>query len=162
MIGILLLLAFLVVPVVELAVIIQVDRLIGLLPTLALLIGMSIAGAWLVRREGTKAWRRFRDALNEARVPTSEVVDGALVLLGGALMLTPGFVTDIVGLLLVLPGSRTLANRAVRARGRAWTRTGRVRVFGAGPPGPARRPEESIDVEVVDVERSDRPKGLSS
>jgi UPF0716 protein FxsA len=130
---------FLVVPLMELAVIFQVQQFIGLPPTLLLLLAVSIAGAVLVRREGTRAWRRFREALGELRLPTAEVVDGALVLLGGTLMLTPGFVTDAVGLLLVIPPTRALVARAVRGRVRIVT------LGGGGMANPRRGRESPRD-----------------
>src|SRR4029453_4433516 len=83
--------AFIVVPVAEPAVVIAVGDVIGLWPTLLLLLVVSVAGAWLAKREGLAAWRRFQLALAEARVPTVEVADGAMILLAGALLLTPGF-----------------------------------------------------------------------
>ena len=124
-----LLLAFIVVPIVELYVIGQVGGAIGLWPTLALLLIDSLAGAVLVRREGRRAWTAFRDALSAGRWPGDEVVQGALVLVGGALLLTPGFVTDAVGLLLVLPPTRAVAARLIRARMSA----GPVRTGTSGP-----------------------------
>lgn len=155
-------LLFVVVPLIEIFVLIEVGQVIGTVPTVALLVGMSLLGAWMVRREGVRAWSRFRRTLSSGRLPTAEVVDGALVLLGGALMLTPGFVTDVLGLLLVLPPSRALVNRAVRRRTRSS--------FGLGWAGPgARRPprrepevERTVDVEVVDVQRTPRTAGGSS
>lgn len=145
-----LLLAFIVVPLTELWVISRIAAEIELLPTLALLLTVSVVGAWVVKREGRAAWERFRDALGQ-RMPTVEVVDGALVLIGGTLLLTPGFLTDAVGLLLVVPGSRSLVNRAVRARVR--------RSFGLGTQAGSPRPQppesaDPLDVEVVDVKRS--------
>lgn len=111
-----LLVAFLVVPFVEIYVIVQVGHRIGLPLTIGLLLAVSVAGAVLVRREGGRAWLAFRRALAGGRVPTREVADGALVLLGGALLLTPGFVTDAVGLLLVFPPSRTVVRRWLTTR----------------------------------------------
>lgn len=144
-----LLVAFIVIPLLELWVIARVGGMIGLFPTLVILLAVSIAGAWLVKREGRAAWRRFRDSLG-TKVPATEVVDGALVLIGGTLLLTPGFLTDAVGLLLVVPPSRALVNRAVRARVR--------RSFGLGParatPRRVRAADEPIDVEVIDVRRN--------
>ncbi len=148
----LLLIAFIVVPIIELAVIIQVGQAIGVVPTVLLLLAMSAAGAWLVRREGLKSWRRFRTALDQARIPAAEVVDGALVMLGGALMLTPGFVTDVFGLLLVAPPSRALVNRAIRTRVR-WS-FGIPGVAPRRPTQPVTHPDDPIDVEVVDVKRT--------
>lgn len=147
----LLVLAFIVIPIAELYVILQVGDVLGIPLTIALLLFMSIAGAWLVKREGLRAWRRFRIALDELRVPAEEVIDGALVLLAGALMLTPGFLTDLVGLLLVLPPTRAVANRLIRARVRLSFGMG---LIGRPPRRNAQRPDEPVDVEVVEVKRS--------
>ena len=107
----LLLLAFVVVPLVEVAVLLQVGQLIGTLPAVGLLLAVSVLGAWLARREGTRAWRALRDALAQGRAPGREVADGALVLVGATLLLTPGFVTDAVGALLLVPVTRAVARR---------------------------------------------------
>jgi len=131
--------AFIVVPLAELAVIIAVGDLIGLLPTLLLLLVVSAAGAWLSKREGLAAWRRFQLALAEGRVPTVEVADGAMILLAGALLLTPGFLTDVVGILLLLPPTRAtarrltprLAARRMRRRGRRVVVDGTARPAGS-------------------------------
>lgn len=104
-------LLILIVPVIELIVIVEVATRIGFFETIGVLILISVAGAWLVRREGTAAWRRLQAALARGEVPTNEVIDGVLVVIGGALLLTPGFVTDVVGLLLLFPASRSLARR---------------------------------------------------
>ena len=148
---------FLVVTLTELAIIIQVQQTIGLDWTLLALIAVSIAGAVLVKREGGKAWRRFWDALGEGRMPATEVVDGALLLFAGALLLTPGFLTDAVGLALLVPVTRGLANRALRSRARfamglGPARDRRDRDAGTRDPGGR---EDTIDVEVVDVRRTD-------
>ncbi len=107
----LLFLAFLVVPLVELYVLIQVGQAIGALPTVAILLADSLLGAALMRSQSRAAWRRFLTASRAGRVPAREVVDGALVVFGGALLLTPGFVTDILGVLLLLPPTRALVRR---------------------------------------------------
>lgn len=112
----LLLIAFLAVPLLELWVIVQVGDVLGFWPTLVLLVVASVLGAVLVRREGGRAWRRFREALGEGRIPDDEIVQGALLLLGGALLLTPGFVTDLVGLALVLPVTRDPVAQLIRRR----------------------------------------------
>lgn len=151
----LLLVAFIVVPLVELFVIVQVGELIGLPLTLVILLAVSVAGAWLVKREGRAAWRNFRRALDQARMPAIEVVDGALVLVGGALLLTPGFVTDAVGLLLVIPPSRAVVNRLVRRRVR-----GAFGITGLGrAPRRMRRgsDDDAVDVQVIDVKREPAP-----
>lgn len=109
-----LLIAFVVVPLVEIAVIIQVGQVIGGWWTLLLLIVDSVIGAWLVKREGLRAWRALAEALNSIRMPADELADGALILVGGTLLLTPGFVTDAVGFALVLPVTRPIARRLLR------------------------------------------------
>ncbi|WP_068430418.1 FxsA family protein [Piscicoccus intestinalis] len=111
----LLALALLVVPLLEVLVIIQVGRAIGGWPTLALLLVESAIGAWLVRREGTRAWEALRTALTTGRMPAVELVDAALVLVGGVLLLAPGFITDIVGFFFVLPISRPITRRWLEA-----------------------------------------------
>ena len=108
-----LLLLFIVVPLVELYVIIQVGGAIGIVPTLLILLADSILGSLLLRSQGRAAWRRFTAATQSGRVPHREALDGALVIFGGALLLTPGFLTDVVGLLLLFPPTRALARRVV-------------------------------------------------
>src|SRR3954447_18169502 len=128
-----LVLLFIVVPIVEIYVIIQVGQAIGALWTIALLVADSIAGSMLMRSQGRTAWRRFNDAIAAGRIPAREVVDGALVIFGGALLLTPGFVTYIFGLLFLLPPTR-VAIRGLLVRRVAG------RVFFAVPGSAGRRP----------------------
>lgn len=111
-----LLILFLGVPLLELWVILRVGAAIGAWWTVLLLLADSLFGAWLVQREGRRAWRQFREAIADARWPAREVAEGALVLIGGALLLTPGFVTDVVGLLFVLPPTRRLIARHLEGR----------------------------------------------
>lgn len=115
----LLALLFLVVPILEIAVLIQVGQLIGVGPTILLLIAMSIAGAVLAKREGVAVWTRFRTTLARGEVPSKEIVDGVLVLFGAALLLTPGFLTDILGLTLLIPATRAAVRRSVM-KGGSW------------------------------------------
>ena len=103
-----LLFLFLALPILELYVIIQVGEAIGVLPTIALLILDSFLGAALLRSQGRAAWRRFNEALAAGRIPTREVFDGAMVILGGAFLITPGFITDVIGILLLVPPSRAI------------------------------------------------------
>ena len=109
----LLVLVFIVGPIVELYVIIQVAQVIGGWETMALLIVESILGAWLMKRQGRGVLARIQTSLDDGRMPTKELVDGGLILFAGALMLTPGFITDILGfVLLVPPTARAGAGRA--------------------------------------------------
>jgi len=110
-----LLVAFVVVPLVEIYVVIQVGQAIGPWWTIGLLVLDSMIGAWLVKREGRRAWRALRAALDTYRPPARELADGALILIGGTLLLTPGFATDVVGFLLVLPFTRPVFRRALTA-----------------------------------------------
>lgn len=146
---------FIVVPIVELAIIVQVGQVVGVGWTILALIAVSLIGAAMVKSEGLRAWRRVRETLAAGRMPAEEVVDGALVLLGGALMLTPGFLTDALGLFLVVPLTRGLINRGIRGRVRG--------AFGLRPPpgggrrmpgGPSAR-DSVVDVDVVSIERDD-------
>ncbi len=109
----LLLVAFVVVPLLEIFVLIQVGQVIGAWWTILLLVADSILGMWVVRREGGRAWTALRSAINSGQMPARELADGALILIGGTLMLTPGFVTDLAGILLILPFTRPIARRAL-------------------------------------------------
>ena len=133
----LLLVAFIVVPLVEIYVIIQIGQVIGAWWTILLLVADSILGSWLVRREGGRAWRALQVALQERRMPAKELADGILILVGGILMLTPGFVLDIVGVLFILPFTRPIGRRVLAGViGRRLVGVG----FPTGPlgsPGPA-------------------------
>ena len=112
----LLVVLFVAVPIIELAVILQVGELIGFWWTLGLLVADSILGSVLMRSQGRAAWRRFNEAIAARRPPAREVIDGVLIIFGGALLLTPGFVTDLVGLLLLLPPSRAVIRRLLVRR----------------------------------------------
>ena len=102
---------FILVPIAELAVIIQVGQAIGVWWTIVILIADSILGSLLMRTQGRASWRRFNETLGAGRVPAREVADGVLVIFGGALLLTPGFLTDIIGLLFLLPPTRAVMRR---------------------------------------------------
>jgi UPF0716 protein FxsA len=112
----LLVLLFIVVPIAELYVIIQVGQAIGVLPTVAILLADSLLGSWLLRQQGRAAWRRFNAALQAGRAPARETIEGALILMGGALLLTPGFLSDLLGLVLLLPPTRALVVRVLARR----------------------------------------------
>jgi UPF0716 protein FxsA len=147
---------FIVVPIAELYVIIQVGQAIGALPTIAILLADSIIGSMLLRAQGRSAWRRFNEALAAGRVPAREVLDGVLVIFGGAFLITPGFLTDIVGLILLLPPTRAVIRRlTVRVFSRRFVVSAVGSAAGAaGRRRGRRRPDGSYDVEgtAVDVD----------
>jgi UPF0716 protein FxsA len=122
---------FVIVPLVELAVFVQVASSFGVWNTVAVLLAVSLIGAWIVKRQGMSVWRRAQVQMNAGRVPAKEVVDGFLILCAGGLLLVPGFVTDALGLLLLLPPVRA-ALRVLMTR--RWT--GRVQVIRATHRGP--------------------------
>ncbi len=109
-------LVFLVVPFLELLVILQVGRAIGALDTIALLVLVSMIGAWLVKREGLSVVRRAQERVAQGAVPGRELVDGVMILFAGALLITPGFLSDVVGVLLLLPPVRAALRGTVTRR----------------------------------------------
>lgn len=141
---------FVVVPLVELFVIIQVGQAIGVWWTIGLLVAASLLGSALVRAQGRSAWRRFGAALQSGRVPAREVLDGALILFGGALLLTPGFLTDVLGLSLLLPPTRALV-RAVLVRQFAH----RMVTAATRPPRPRGPRAPDVEGRVVDPDPRD-------
>lgn len=142
---------FIVVPIVELYVIIQIGSLIGVWPTIALLLADAMLGSLLLRHQGRGAWRRFNAALAERRFPGREVADGLLIAIGGTLLLTPGFVTDIVGAIFLIPPTRAIVRHLMRGY------VGRRFVVMGGPitggPGRASRSYDfDASAEEVDVD----------
>jgi len=126
-------LLFVVLPVAEIYVLIQIGQVIGAWWTVLLLIADGILGSWLMKHQGTRAWRALREALDNRRMPARELADGALILVGGTLLLTPGFLSDIVGFFCVLPFTRPVARRALTG----WLT--RKFLDGPGSPGFAMR-----------------------
>ncbi|WP_137291834.1 FxsA family protein [Nocardioides dongxiaopingii] len=148
-----LLVAFVVVPIAELYVLIQVGQVIGAWWTIVLLVADSILGSWLVRREGGRAWQALRTALETGRMPATELADAALLLVGGVLMLSPGFVTDLAGILLILPLTRPLFRRVLAGVvARRLTVLGPLGQTGGarGGPGQTDRPGPVVRGEVVE------------
>lgn len=97
------------VPILEVWLLIQVGQLIGVLPTLLILVAEAVLGGWLMRREGARAWKSLTEAFQAGRMPSGELADAALVLVGGVLLMLPGFATDVIGLFFLLPFTRPLA-----------------------------------------------------
>jgi UPF0716 protein FxsA len=161
-VGPLLVVIFLLVPVVEIYVIIQVGQIIGPFPTLALLIFESLLGAWLLKREGRVAWISLQRAVASGRLPGQELVDAGLVLVGGTLLLAPGFITDVVGFFFILPWTRPLTRRLliwllVRRTARLTARAEWVARQQAGPRGAGRPPGRSGRPTGRPPKRSARP-----
>jgi UPF0716 protein FxsA len=159
----LLVILLIVVPIAELYVIIKVGQLIGVLPTIALLLLDGFLGAALFRHQGRAVWNRFNLALSESRIPARETFDGAMVIFGGALLLTPGFITDVVGLALLVPPSRALIRRlSTRIVRHRFAMGERVVVWGYGnvPGGGRRPPSREYDVEGTAQEVPERPERL--
>ena len=107
--------ALLLLPILEIVVIVAVGEAIGGWPTFLLIVATSLLGAWLIRREGAKAWRALDQAVRSGRMPAREIADGIVVVVGGGLLVVPGFVTDVVGLVLVLPFVRPVARNLLAA-----------------------------------------------
>jgi UPF0716 protein FxsA len=140
---------FIAVPIAELAVIIQVGQAIGVWWTIGILVADSVLGSLLMRAQGRAAWRSFNEALRAGRVPAREVADGVLVIFGGALLLTPGFLSDVVGLLFLLPPTRALIRRVFL---REAMRRIAVSMAGARRPPPARHRDDDVEGTAVDVD----------
>ena len=139
---------FVALPVAELYLILKVGDLIGVPLTILLLAADSVIGSLLLRSQGRAAWRRLNEALAEGRMPHREVQDGALVIFGGAFLITPGFITDVIGLLMLLPPTRPLVRRLVM---RALTRRAERRMG---------RPRGDFDVEGTATEHDPPPRHL--
>ncbi|MFZ0528921.1 MAG: FxsA family protein, partial [Propionicimonas sp.] len=105
--------AFVLVAIAEVWLLMLVGSKIGVLPTFVILVCEAILGAWLMRREGTKVWSALAQAFNTGRLPTGELADAALVLLGGCMLILPGFFTDVLGLIFLLPLTRPLARKSL-------------------------------------------------
>src|SRR4051795_11632454 len=139
---------FIVLPLAELYLIYTVGDAIGVIPTLLLLAADSVIGSLLLRSQGRIAWRRLNEALAEGRIPHREVQDGVLVVFGGAFLITPGFITDVIGLLMLLPPTRPLVRRLVM---RALTRRVERRMT---------QPRGDFDVEGTATEHEPPPRHL--
>ena len=121
-------LLFLVTPIVELFLLIRLGQIVGTGPTLGLIVVTAIVGSWLTRREGLSAWQRVQLALGEGRVPGTEILDGLIILVCGALLLTPGVLTDAIGFAGLLPQTRSIIRSALARRFKSSVERGSVRV----------------------------------
>lgn len=134
MLPLLILLAFVLVPVLEIYVLIQVGQMIGFWPTLGLLAAQAVLGAWLIRREGRRAWGALYETVRTGVLRERELGDAVLVMGGGVLILLPGFGTDVLGAALVLPFTRPLLRRALSAFAERRMRAAEVRAATIIPP----------------------------
>jgi UPF0716 protein FxsA len=141
---------FIVVPLAELYVILKVGDAIGAVWTILLLAADSVLGSILLRSQGRSVWRRFNEAFAGGRMPHREVIDGVLVIFGGAFLITPGFLTDIVGLVLLIPPTRAVVRRLLARR--------LGRRIAVGVSERRRTPGEAYDVEGTATEH-DAPPG---
>jgi len=147
---------FIVIPIVEIWVIVEIGSLIGVWPTIALLVADAVLGSLLLRHQGRGAWRRFNEALAQRRFPGREVADGLLIAVGGTLLLTPGFVTDVFGAILLIPPTRAIVRALMR--GYVTRRFVIVGMPGTGTaPGPARRSYD-YDSTAEEVDGEDDPR----
>ncbi|MEO1479605.1 MAG: FxsA family protein [Bacteroidota bacterium] len=128
-----LLLLFLIVPIVELFLLVWLGDRIGLGPTLLLIVVTALFGSFLAQREGLAAWRRFQARVAEGGLPGKELSDGLIILVSGALLLTPGVLTDVVGFLGLLPPTRALIRRSVAGRFKQSVKSGQTQFFAFGP-----------------------------
>lgn len=159
-----LLLLFLIVPVLDLALLVSVGSRIGLGPTLAVVVVTAVLGSWLAKREGVAAWRRVQSKMVTGGLPGPELIDGLIILVSGTLLLTPGFLTDITGILGLFPPTRALVRRALKSRFEQSIQTGSTRMFsggvvtsfgaspfGGGPDTPFPTEPRVEDAEVIEV-----------
>jgi len=144
--------AFLLVPLIEIALFIQVGGLIGLWPTLLIVVLTAIAGTALVRSQGAQALARLRDSFDTLRDPTEPLAHGAMILFSGALLLTPGFFTDAVGFALLVPGVRNMVLRELRKRVQVQTMS-----MGNAPFRDPHQPRDTVIDGSYTVEEMDEP-----
>lgn len=155
-----LLIAFIAIPLIEIALFIQVGGLIGLWPTLLIVVITAVAGTYLVKSQGRMELSKLQSSFSEVRDPTEPLVNGAMILFSGALLLTPGFFTDAVGFALLIPGVRKAAYEGIRARVKVHT-------FEGPRSGPARHDpyagggNDVIEGEYKEIPEDDAPKGPS-
>ena len=116
---------FIAVPVLEIAILVKLGAILGLWPTVALVVGTGLVGAWLARMEGWRVWSRLHQEIAAGRVPAESMLDGLLIFLGGVLLLAPGVLTDVAGLVVLIPWTRWLVKRWLRRQFERAIREGR-------------------------------------
>ncbi len=147
-----LLLLFTLVPILELSLLIWLGQHIGFWPTVGIIAGTAVLGSFLAHREGLSVLSRFRERVASGAMPSDELTDGILILIAGALLLTPGVLTDLVGFLGLFPPTRAVIKRIVTKRFQRGMFGGSVRVATWPPPSPP--PQDGIiDVEYEEIRR---------
>lgn len=146
---------FVAIPLIEIALFIQIGGAIGLFPTLGIVVATAILGSWLVRSQGAREMANLRSSFSELRDPSEPLANGAMILFSGALLLTPGFFTDAVGFALLLPPVRAAVYRYLRAR----INVAQFQMGPGGAPDQGRRqPDDTvIDGEYENVNEPRRP-----
>ncbi len=146
-----LLLLFVLVPLAEMVLLIEIGKRIGTLATLGLIFFTGVLGAWLARRQGLAVLRQVQEETRAGRVPAGPLIDGVLILIAGALLITPGVLTDAFGFLCLIPAARTLLKRWLRERFERAVARGDVKVSvsmggwaGGSWSGPARGPMRDV------------------
>jgi UPF0716 protein FxsA len=144
-------LLFIVVPILELMLLIQLGQVVGLLPTLALVVFTGVTGAWLARAEGLRVFLQFQRELASGKLPGQALMDGICVLVGGAFLLTPGVLTDLAGFSLLFPPTRRWMQRRIRKRLEHQIADGTVRVvtmgsFGGGGMADDEAPDGTVEI----------------
>ena len=147
-----LLLLFIVVPAVELILLIQMGRWIGTLPTVGLIVVTGIVGAYLTRQQGVQVLRRAQQEAQSGQVPGGALLEGAMILVAGAVLMTPGVLTDAFGFLLLIPQTRKLLRGVVWRQIQRFIENGRIRVGGFGPMSTGQIPRQTI---IIDPEESE-------
>jgi UPF0716 protein FxsA len=156
-----LLILFMVMPIVELALLIWLGGQIGFLPTIGIIIATAVVGAWLAQREGLAVWRRFQTRLASGALPGRELTDGLIILVSGAFLLTPGVLTDVLGLLGLFPATRAGLRNLVSKRLKRSIDQGSMRMYSFGTPvdahrGPGDRPADEEDIMDVPFEEFEK------
>lgn len=144
------------VPLVELYLLIAIGRFLGPIPTIGLVLLTGALGAWFARLEGARVIRRWQDAITRQEMPKDGVIDGLLIFIGGLMLITPGILTDIAGLCMVMPPTRRVIAGFVRAWFERQVAAGRVQVYASGYNRAPRGPGGVIEVEGEEVEIVDR------
>lgn len=151
-------LLFTVVPLVELYLLIAIGRAIGPVPTIGLVLVTGALGAWFARLEGARVVRRWQESLARQQLPKDGVIDGFLIFIGGVMLITPGILTDVAGLAMVIPTTRRVISGFVRRWFERQIAAGRVQVYSAGYSRAPGGPQDIIDIEGEVVEVAPRPE----